>query len=72
MSVCESILSLKPYQGGKPISELQRELGLEKVVKLASNENPSVVSPKVRNAITNSIDEIGRYPDGNGFELKRF
>ncbi len=71
MSVCESILSLKPYQGGKPISELQRELGLEKVVKLASNENPSVVSPKVRNAITNSIDEIGRYPDGNGFELKR-
>lgn len=71
MSVCKSVLSLNPYQGGKPISELQRELGLEKVVKLASNENPLKVSPKVKEAITNSLDDIGRYPDGNGFELKK-
>lgn len=71
MSVCESILSLSPYQGGKPISELKRELGLEHVVKLASNENPLGVSPKALAAMENAIAEISRYPDGNGFELKQ-
>jgi hypothetical protein len=48
VNICESVLSLKAYQGGKPISELQRELGLDEVVKLASNENPLPVSNKVR------------------------
>ncbi|VVH64241.1 Biosynthetic Aromatic amino acid aminotransferase beta (EC [uncultured Gammaproteobacteria bacterium] len=71
MHICESILSLKAYQGGKPISELQRELGLDEVVKLASNENPLPVSNKVRMAIEQAITEVGRYPDGNGFELKQ-
>ncbi len=71
MNICESILSLSPYRGGKPISELQRELGLDEVVKLASNENPLFVSDKVRTAIEQSISGIGRYPDGNGFELKQ-
>lgn len=71
MSVCESILSLSPYQGGKPISELKRELGLEHVVKLASNENPLGVGPKALAAMENAITEINRYPDGNGFELKQ-
>jgi histidinol-phosphate aminotransferase len=71
MNVCESVLSLKPYQGGKPISELQRELGLERVVKLASNENPIGPGPKAMQAIAEAIDEVGRYPDGNGFELKK-
>ncbi|MEO1944899.1 MAG: histidinol-phosphate transaminase [Candidatus Thioglobus sp.] len=71
MNICEGILSLKPYQGGKPISELQRELGLDKVVKLASNENPIGPGPKSMEAIAEAIDEVGRYPDGNGFELKR-
>ncbi len=70
MSVCDSILALNPYQGGKPISELQRELGLEHVVKLASNENPLGVGPKALAAMQNAITEIDRYPDGNGFELK--
>ena len=71
MSVCESILSLSPYQGGKPISELQRELGLDHVVKLASNENPLGPGPKALDAIQQASSEISRYPDGNGFELKR-
>lgn len=71
MSVCESILSLSPYQGGKPIGELQRELGLDHVVKLASNENPLGPGVKVLEAIQQAGSEINRYPDGNGFELKR-
>ncbi len=71
MSVCESILSLSPYQGGKPISELQRELGLERVIKLASNENPLGVGLKALEAMKNAASEAGRYPDGNGFKLKQ-
>jgi histidinol-phosphate aminotransferase len=71
MSVCESLLSLSPYQGGKPISELQRELGLEHIVKLASNENPLGAGPKALEAIQQAATEVGRYPDGNGFELKQ-
>lgn len=71
MNVCDSILSLSPYQGGKPISELQRELGLSTVIKLASNENPLPISDKVRTAIEQATHEVGRYPDGNGFELKQ-
>ncbi len=71
MSVCESIKGLSPYQGGKPISELQRELGLEQVVKLASNENPLGLGQKTLKAMQQAIVEVGRYPDGNGFELKQ-
>jgi histidinol-phosphate aminotransferase len=48
MNACESILGLSPYQGGKPIEELARELGLSKISKLASNENPLGVSRKCR------------------------
>ena len=70
MSVCESILSLTPYQGGRPISEIQREYGLSNVIKLASNENPLGVSKKVQEAIKIAVTQIGRYPDGNGYYLK--
>jgi len=70
MSVCESILSLTPYQGGRPISEIQREYGLSNVIKLASNENPLGVSKKVQEVIKSAITQIGRYPDGNGYYLK--
>jgi len=70
MSVCESILSLTPYQGGRPVSEIQREYGLSNVIKLASNENPLRVSKKVQEAIKSAITQIGRYPDGNGYYLK--
>ena len=70
MNACESILGLSPYQGGKPIEELARELGLSKISKLASNENPLGVSKKVQKAINDSVSNINRYPDGNCFELK--
>jgi len=71
MNVCESILGLSPYQGGKPIDELARELGLKNITKLASNENPLGVSPAVKEAVFNSLSSINRYPDGNCFELKK-
>jgi histidinol-phosphate aminotransferase len=66
------ICDIAPYQGGKPISELAREYKLEEssIVKLASNENPLGMSPKAREVILKSIDEIYRYPDGNAFKLK--
>ncbi len=66
------VRSIAPYQPGKPISELARELGLkeEGIVKLASNENPRGIGPRTRAAIEASLGDIARYPDGNGYELK--
>ena len=66
------IRAIAPYQPGKPISELAREMGLREadIVKLASNENPLGPSPKARAAIASRLDEVALYPDGNGFELK--
>lgn len=68
----EHIRSIAPYQPGKPISELVRELGLDEttIIKLASNENPRGIGPRTRAAIDAALGEICRYPDGNGFELK--
>jgi histidinol-phosphate aminotransferase len=67
------IRAIAPYQPGKPISELARELGLDasSIVKLASNENPLGISPLARRAIEAVLGELARYPDGNGFELKQ-
>ncbi|NOQ62959.1 MAG: histidinol-phosphate transaminase [Methyloprofundus sp.] len=64
------VQTLIPYQAGKPISELERELGLTEIVKLASNENPLGPSEKVQQAIQASFADLSRYPDGNGFALK--
>jgi histidinol-phosphate aminotransferase len=64
------VRTLRPYQPGKPESELRRELGLEKIIKLASNENPLGPSPKAIAAVQANLAELARYPDGNGFELK--
>ncbi len=64
------IRAIAPYQPGKPISELERELGITGIVKLASNENPLGASPKAVAAARAALDEIGLYPDGNGFALK--
>jgi histidinol-phosphate aminotransferase len=66
------VRSIAPYQPGKPISELVRELGLDEasVIKLASNENPLGIGPRTRAAIDAALGDICRYPDGNGFELK--
>lgn len=67
----DGICHIAPYQPGKPIDELKRELGLQDVIKLASNENPLGCSPKAKAAIQQAIEEVGRYPDGNGFALKQ-
>lgn len=66
------IKAIAPYQGGKPISELAREMGLqvEDIVKLASNENPLGISPKADYAIQEALLDVARYPDGNGFALR--
>ena len=66
------IRAIAPYQGGKPISELAREMGLNEhdIVKLASNENPLGISPKAQMAIEDALDNISRYPDGNSFALR--
>ena len=66
------VCGIAPYQPGKPIAELARELGLPEagIVKLASNENPLGVSHLARAAIAAHLDEVALYPDGNGFELK--
>lgn len=66
----QGVQGLSPYQAGKPIEELQRELGLEHIVKLASNENPLGPSQAVLAAIKKAATDITRYPDSNGFELK--
>ncbi len=66
------IREIAPYQGGKPITELAREMGLriEDIVKLASNENPLGISPKAEYAIQEALLDIARYPDGNSFALR--
>ncbi|MEJ2591723.1 MAG: histidinol-phosphate transaminase [Candidatus Thiodiazotropha sp.] len=65
------ISELKPYLPGKPLSELERELGITHSIKLASNENPLGASPKVAEAIAAALPDIARYPDGGGFELRQ-
>lgn len=67
----EPINGLFPYQPGKPIDELQRELGLKNIIKLASNENPLGPSEKVKKAVHDALDDMSLYPDGNGFYLKK-
>jgi histidinol-phosphate aminotransferase len=67
----EWIRTLQPYHPGKPIEELERELGIRDSIKLASNENPLGPSPKAVAAIAAALGELHRYPDGSAFHLKR-
>ena len=64
------LASLQPYVPGKPLSELERELGISGSIKLASNENPLGPSPLVRAALEAQIDDLSRYPDGGAHELR--
>lgn len=64
------LASLKPYVPGKPLSELERELGIRGSIKLASNENPLGPSPRARAAIEAQLADLTRYPDGGAFELR--
>src|SRR5690554_7042580 len=69
----KGVQALSPYQPGKPIEELARELGLNpaEIVKLASNENPLGPSDKAMAAARKALEEMCLYPDGNGFDLDR-
>ena len=69
--VRSSLKRLKPYQPGKPIEEVQRELGLSRIVKLASNEYPEGPSPEVLEAIHKELAELHRYPEATCYELSR-
>ena len=64
-----TVNSLTPYQPGKPVDEVQRELGLERVVKLASNEGPFAPFPAAAEAIARATPELNRYPDGGAYAL---
>ena len=64
------VQTLKPYQTGKPIEELERELGIRNIVKLASNENPLGPGRLALQAARAAMDQLHRYPDGAGFHLK--
>ena len=66
----EHIKSIKPYFPGKPIEELERELGITGSVKLASNENPAGPSPMAIKALRKGISDMNRYPDGNCYYLR--
>lgn len=70
LRVHQDILSLRPYVPGKPIEELQRELGLSRVVKLASNENPIGPSPKALAVLSEVAATLNRYPDGGAHQLR--
>jgi histidinol-phosphate aminotransferase len=67
----EHILGIAPYEPGKPIEELERELGIHDAIKLASNENPLAPADRVQHAVINALKDLNRYPDGSGFYLRQ-
>src|ERR1700752_5145333 len=67
----EHILGIAPYEPGKPIEELERELNIQNPIKLASNENPLPPSDRVQKAIIAALASLDRYPDGSGFYLRQ-
>jgi histidinol-phosphate aminotransferase len=71
INIAENIRSISPYVPGKPIEELERELGISGSIKLASNENPLGPSPKAVAAVKKAVEGLNRYPDGSGFYLSQ-
>src|ERR1700730_19008257 len=67
----DHILGIAPAAPERPIEELERELGLRDVIKLASNENPLPPSDRVMKAMQNALTHINRYPDGRGHYLRQ-
>ena len=66
-----AIAGLTPYQPGKPVEDVQRELGLDRVIKLASNEGPFGPFPAAEEAMLRAVSDLNRYPDGGAFRLHR-
>jgi len=71
ITAADNINSISPYVPGKPIEELERELGITNSIKLASNENPLGPSPKAVAAMKKVLDDQNRYPDGSGYYLSQ-
>ncbi len=69
LKVPEYINTIEPYKPGKPLEELEREYGIRRSIKLASNENPLGPSPKAVAAVRARLDTLHRYPDGSGHDL---
>lgn len=69
--VTPGVRDLQPYLPGKPSEEVERELGLSNVVKLASNESPLGPGPRAREALARAAQDVSRYPDANGYYLKQ-
>jgi histidinol-phosphate aminotransferase len=69
--VLPTVAALSPYEPGKPIEELRRELGIGEPIKLASNENPLGPSPLAVAAMRAALDDLNRYPDGSSWALTR-
>jgi len=69
LNVPDYIMSIKPYEPGKPIDALEREYGIKNIVKLASNENPVGPSPMAVKAMGEHLATMNRYPDGSAFRL---
>jgi len=67
----EHILGIAPYEPGKPVEELEREVGIHDAIKLASNENPLGPSDRVQQAIIAALPNLNRYPDGSGHYLRQ-
>jgi histidinol-phosphate aminotransferase len=67
----DHILGIEPYEPGKPIEEVEREIGITNAIKLASNENPLPPSDRVRQAVTAALGGLNRYPDGSGHYLRQ-
>jgi histidinol-phosphate aminotransferase len=67
----DHILGIAPYEPGKPVEELERELGIHDAIKLASNENPLPPSDRVQQAIIAQLTHLNRYPDGSGYYLRQ-
>ena len=65
-----AVRDIVPYEPGKPVDEVQRELGLERVVKLASNEGPFGPFPEALDALAETATDLNRYPDGGGYRLR--
>ena len=65
----KNLTALKAYVPGKPVEELERELGIKNASKIASNENPLGPSPKVVEKIQSQLSQLSRYPDGSAHQL---
>src|SRR5438270_12958510 len=69
--ISPNIAGITPYSPGKPIEELERELGITGAIKVASNENPLGPSPRAIAAIPGALTQLALYPDAGGFALRR-